>query len=88
MSFVGPRPERPEISVKYEKKIPEFAYRLSLKAGLTGLAQVTGKYNTTTRDKLLLDIYYIENYKLTDDIKLLIQTLKMVFKPESTEGVK
>lgn len=88
MTFVGPRPERPELYKEILKEVPEFKYRLVVKAGLTGYAQIYGKYNTTTRDKLLLDIYYIENYKLTDDIKLLIQTLKMVFKPESTEGVK
>ena len=88
MTFVGPRPERPEIYKDILKEIPEFKYRLVVKAGLTGYAQVYGKYNTSMRDKLLLDIYYIENYKLTDDIKLLLQTLKIVFKPESTEGIK
>lgn len=88
MTFVGPRPERPEIYQEIIKDMPEFKYRLVVKAGLTGYAQIYGKYNTSMRDKLLLDMYYIENYKLADDIKLLLQTLKIVFKPESTEGVK
>lgn len=88
MTFVGPRPERPEIYQQILKSIPEFKYRLTVKAGLTGYAQIYGKYNTTLKDKLLLDIYYIENYKLIDDVKLLLQTLKVIFKPDSTEGVK
>lgn len=88
MSFVGPRPERPEIHNDILKDMPEFKYRLVVKAGLTGYAQIYGKYNTSMRDKLLLDIYYIENYSLIDDIKLLLMTVKIVFVPESTEGVK
>lgn len=88
MSFVGPRPERPEIYNEIIKDMPEFKYRLVVKAGLTGYAQVYGKYNTTMRDKLLLDIYYIENYSLIDDIKLLLMTFKIVFVAESTEGVE
>lgn len=88
MTFVGPRPERPELFKDICKDIPEFKYRLTVKAGLTGYAQLYGKYNTSMRDKLLLDIYYIENYSIIDDIKLLIMTLKIVFMPESTEGVK
>ena len=88
MSFVGPRPERPEIYDEICKEMPEFKYRLVVKAGLTGYAQIYGKYNTSLRDKLLLDLYYIENYSLIDDIKLLLLTLKVVFKKESTEGIK
>ena len=88
MTFVGPRPERPEIYKKITKDFPEFKYRLVVKAGLTGYAQIYGKYNTSLRDKLLLDLYYIENYKLIDDIKLLLKTIKVIFKPELTEGVK
>lgn len=88
MSFVGPRPERPEIYDEICKDMPEFKYRLVVKAGLTGYAQIYGKYNTSLRDKLLLDLYYIENYSLIDDIKLLLLTLKIVFNKESTEGVK
>lgn len=88
MSFVGPRPERPEIYEEILQDTPEFKFRLVVKAGLTGYAQIYGKYNTSIKDKLLLDMYYIEKYSLVDDIKLIIMTAKMVFKPESTEGVK
>ena len=88
MSFVGPRPERPEVYEEIYKEMPEFRYRMIVKAGLTGYAQIYGKYNTSLRDKLLLDLYYIENYSLIDDVKLLLLTLKIVFNKESTEGVK
>lgn len=87
MSFVGPRPERPEIIKKYEQSMPEFAYRMKVKAGLTGYAQIYGKYNTRPYDKLKLDLYYIENFTVWLDLKLIIQTVKIVFTPESTEGV-
>ena len=87
MSIVGPRPERPEIAEKYEMEMPEFALRLQAKAGLTGYAQVYGKYNTTPYDKLKLDLTYIENYSLWLDIKLMLLTLKILFQPESTEGI-
>lgn len=88
MSFVGPRPERPEIIKKYIKEIPEFAYRTKVKAGLTGYAQIFGKYNTSPYDKLKLDLYYVEHYSIRMDLRLMIQTIKIVFVPESTEGVK
>lgn len=88
MSFIGPRPERPEIYDEICKEFPEFRYRLVVKAGLTGYAQVYGKYSTSLRDKLLLDLYYIENYSLIDDIKLLILTIKVVFSKDAAEGVK
>ncbi len=88
MSFVGPRPERPEIYDEICQTMPEFRFRLVVKAGLTGYAQIYGKYNTSLRDKLLLDLYYIENYSLVDDIKMLLLTLKIVFNKEATEGVK
>lgn len=87
MSFVGPRPERPEIASQYEKDIPEFEYRLKVKAGLTGYAQVYGKYNTTPYDKLKLDLTYITNYSVWLDLKLLVLTVKIVFQKESAEGV-
>ena len=87
MSMVGPRPERPEIAEKYHKVIPEFDYRLKVKAGLTGYAQVYGKYNTTPYDKLKLDLYYIENYSIWMDIKLCMLTFKILFQKENTEGV-
>lgn len=87
MSFIGPRPERPQIIEQYMEDMPEFALRMKVKAGLAGYAQVYGKYNTTPYDKLKLDLFYIENYSLWLDIKLMLLTLKILFKPESTEGV-
>ena len=86
MSIVGPRPERTEHVEKYTKEFPEFAYRLKVKAGLTGYAQVYGKYNTTSYDKLKLDLFYIENYSLRTDIRLIFMTIKVLFMKESTEG--
>ncbi|MBO6057403.1 MAG: exopolysaccharide biosynthesis polyprenyl glycosylphosphotransferase [Bacteroidales bacterium] len=88
MSFVGPRPERPEIADEYEKELPEFAFRLRVKAGLTGYAQIFGKYNTTSYDKLKLDMIYVENCSLLMDLKLLLLTLKVIFMKESTEGLE
>lgn len=88
MSIVGPRPERPEISKEYEKIIPEFKLRLNVKSGLTGYAQIYGKYNTTPQDKLLLDLMYIENYSFLLDIRLILVTIKILFMPESTEGIE
>ena len=87
MSFVGPRPERPEIIEEYKEQLPEFPYRMKVKAGLTGYAQIYGKYNTVPYDKLKLDLYYIEHYSLWLDLKLLLLTIKIVLTPESTEGV-
>lgn len=86
MSIVGPRPERVEHVRKYSKIIPEFDFRLSVKGGLTGYAQVYGKYNTTPYDKLRLDLMYIENYSLMLDIKLILMTIRIMLKKESTEG--
>ena len=77
MSIVGPRPERESIMLEYEKELPEFYYRLKVKAGLTGYAQVYGKYNTTPYDKLKLDLFYIENYSFLLDIKLIFMTVKI-----------
>ena len=87
MSMVGPRPERPEIIKLYKHTIPEFDFRLKVKAGLTGYAQVYGKYNTTPYDKLKLDVAYIENYSIWLDIKLMLLTFKILFQKENTEGV-
>lgn len=88
MSFIGPRPERPEIIAQYMEVMPEFAFRMKVKAGLAGFAQVYGKYNTTPYDKLKLDLTYIENYSLWMDLKLMMLTLKVLFWPDSTEGVE
>lgn len=86
MSLVGPRPERIEHVKKYSEEIPEFYYRMKVKGGLTGYAQVYGKYNTTAYDKLKLDLMYIENYSLLLDIEILFKTVKILFMEESTEG--
>ncbi len=88
MSFIGPRPERPEIIKQYMEIMPEFVFRTKVKAGLAGYAQVYGKYNTTPYDKLKLDLTYIENYSVWLDIKLMLLTLKILFWPDSTEGVE
>lgn len=87
MSIVGPRAERPEIAAQYEQDIPEFAYRLKAKAGLTGYAQVLGRYNTTPYDKLMWDLMYIEGYSFFMDLKIILMTIKILFLPESTSGV-
>ena len=87
MSIVGPRPERPEIAKQYEEDFPEFALRLQAKAGLTGLAQVYGKYNTTPYNKLQMDLQYIGSMGIVTDLKIIFATVKILFFPESTEGV-
>ena len=87
MSLVGPRPERPELAEIITEHIPEFTYRLKVKAGLTGYAQIYGKYNTTAYDKLKLDLTYIRNYSLILDFKLMLMTPKIMLMKESTGGV-
>lgn len=86
MSIVGPRPERVEHCKMYGAEIPEFEFRNKLKAGLTGFAQIYGKYNTSALDKLKLDLMYVENYSFMMDIKLVLMTVRILFKKESTEG--
>ena len=86
MSFVGPRPEMLENVYSYTADLPEFKYRLRVKAGLTGYAQIAGKYNTSPKDKLILDMMYIEKYSFWSDIKLCFQTLIVLLKSDSTEG--
>lgn len=87
LSIVGPRPERPEIASQYCEEMPEFALRLQAKAGLTGYAQVYGKYNTTPYDKLTMDLMYIAHPSIVEDLKIMLATVKILFLPESTEGV-
>jgi len=86
MSLVGPRPERIEHVQLYSAEIPEFGYRMKVKGGLTGFAQVYGKYNTTAYDKLKLDLMYIQNYTFLLDVEIIFKTLKILFMKESTEG--
>lgn len=86
MSIVGPRPERIEHVKEYTEQIPEFAFRLKVKGGLTGYAQIYGKYNTGAYDKLRMDLMYIENYSLLLDIKLILTTIRIMFSKDSTEG--
>lgn len=86
MSLVGPRAERVENTEAYCKLMPEFRYRLKMKAGLTGYAQIYGKYNTSFEDKVKMDLLYIERYSLLGDIQLLLTTVKVIFQSESTEG--
>ena len=88
MSFIGPRPERPEIIKQYMEEMPEFAFRMKVKAGLAGYAQVYGKYNSTPYDKLEMDLIYINNMSLLEDIKLMFATIKILFMKDSTSGVE
>lgn len=87
LTIVGPRPERPEIASQYEADMPEFELRLQAKAGLTGLAQIYGKYNTTPYDKLQMDLMYIAKPSIVEDLRIIFATIKILFMPESTEGV-
>ena len=86
MSIVGPRPERVEHVKKYTEDIPEFVYRLKVKGGLTGPAQVFGKYNTSPLNKLKMDLAYITNYSILLDLQILFETVKILVQKDSTEG--
>ena len=86
MSVVGPRPERPELSEEYKKHMPEFEFRLKVKAGLTGYAQVTGVYDTTPYDKLKMDLMYIENYSMLLDLQIILMTIKTMLFPGKTNA--
>lgn len=88
MSVVGPRPERPEIAAEYENNIPAFKLRLQVKAGLTGYAQVYGKYNTEPYDKLEMDLLYISRMSVLLDFQIMLATIPILFRKESTEGFK
>ena len=87
LSVVGPRPERPQIAAEYEETMPEFRLRLQAKAGLTGYAQVYGKYNTRPYDKLRMDLMYIAHPSIIEDLRICLATVKILFLPESTEGI-
>lgn len=88
MSIVGPRPERPEIAAEYEKEMPAFSLRLQVKAGLTGYAQVYGKYNTDPYDKLQMDLMYVNKMSIVEDLRLMFATVRILFMKESTEGIE
>ena len=88
MSIVGPRPERTFFIQQFSKNIPNFKYRVIVKAGVTGLAQVLGKYTTTPEDKLRFDLLYIRNYSLLNDLKIILLTIKVIFLRESSNGVE
>ncbi len=87
MSFVGPRPERPEIAAQYTQELHSFPLRLQVRAGLTGLAQVYGKYNTNPYDKLKMDLMYINKMSFVKDLKLILATIRILFVKESTSGI-
>ena len=87
MSLVGPRPERPELAEKYTEENPEFAMRLKVKAGITGFAQVYGRYNTPAIEKAQMDAYYIRKASVLMDLRLILATVKVLFMKESSEGV-
>lgn len=88
MSIVGPRPERPEIAEQYRQELPAFDLRLQVKAGLTGYAQIYGRYNTEPQDKLKMDLMYINHASLAEDIKLIFATVRVLFLRDSTSGVR
>lgn len=88
MTIVGPRPERPEIAAQYEEEMPAFSLRLQVKAGLTGYAQVYGKYNTNPHDKLEMDLMYINKMSVVEDLRLMFATVRVLFMKESTEGIE
>ena len=87
MSIVGPRPERPFFVEQFKQEIPEYIYRMNVKPGITGLAQVYGKYNTTAYDKLIYDLVYIQNAGIRTDLTIIIQTVRVLFQKSATEGV-
>ena len=88
MTLVGPRPEMIDNITRYKADLPTFVYREKVKAGLTGYAQIEGKYNTSPEDKLMLDLMYIENFSLWNDVRLIFRTLTVLFRPDSTEGFR
>lgn len=88
MSIVGPRPERPFFVEQFKQKIPEYTFRHNVRPGITGMAQVYGKYNTTVYDKLVYDLMYVQKCDLFTDLVIIIQTVRVLFQKSSTEGVK
>jgi lipopolysaccharide/colanic/teichoic acid biosynthesis glycosyltransferase len=87
MSFVGPRPERQYFVEQFNELYPHYQYRLRVKPGITGLAQVLGKYDTDVADKLRYDLLYIRNYSFLLDLQLIFQTIRVVLTPERARGI-
>ncbi len=87
MSIVGPRPERPFFVEQFKREIPDYHYRSAVKAGITGLAQILGKYSTSPEDKLRFDLLYIRNYSLLLDIKIILRTIQVIFMKEKSRGL-
>ncbi|MPM81176.1 hypothetical protein SDC9_128228 [bioreactor metagenome] len=88
MSIVGPRPEREYFMNIYKEALPEYQYRTNVRAGITGLAHVLGKYNTPPEERIKLDLTYIQNYSFLLDIKIIIDTIRVVFTREYAEGIE
>ena len=86
MSLVGPRPEMMANVARYKMNLPSFVYREKMKAGLTGYAQIEGRYNTSAEDKLMLDMMYIESFSIWLDVKLILRTFTILLKKDSTQG--
>ena len=86
MSLVGPRPEMMANVARYKMNLPSFVYREKMKAGLTGYAQIEGRYNTSAEDKLMLDMMYIESFSIWLDVKLILRTFTVLLKKDSTQG--
>lgn len=82
MSLIGPRPERPELTYKFNEKIPGFINRLKIKPGLTGWAQVNGGYDITPEEKMIWDIEYINNRNFILDMRIILKTIKVIFTGE------
>jgi lipopolysaccharide/colanic/teichoic acid biosynthesis glycosyltransferase len=87
MSFVGPRPERPFFVDQFSDSIPDYRYRLQVKPGITGLAQIEGRYSTNPEDKLKYDLYYIRGFSLLLDLQIMLRTLKVAFTPDKASGL-
>ena len=88
MSIVGPRPERPFFVKQFIAQKPEYDYRHNVKPGITGLAQIAGKYNTSAYDKLIYDLLYIQDFSVKTDLMIMLQTFKVLLTKSSTEGVQ
>ena len=87
MSLIGPRPERPYFVEQFQNINPYYYLRHNVRAGITGYAQVHGKYSTDFSSKLKFDLIYIKNYSLIMDLEILFQTVKILFDKVSSQGI-